>query len=295
VILAVPPAKVSISGPTALCKGNTITLTSTGSVGTFTWTGNVTGNTFAVTQPGTYSVTIRDVNGCTAATSTVVKEADPKLTNLSGITCVPAKAGIQTFRFTAANGCDSIVTITTVLTTKLGLELDLESPVNAKPGSEITLDIAGNFAIDSVRFVSPFSLSCSNCLDPKFKPAQSGVIQVTAFDEDGCSASGEIRIVLNKKFDIYVPNIFKPGSAQNGFFSVFSDIDIPNVRNFNVYDRWGNAIFSRDNMPTNDPTAGWDGSYRGQKMQPGVYVYYFVVDLPDGTEEVYSGDVTIVE
>jgi gliding motility-associated-like protein len=187
------------------------------------------------------------------------------------------------------------VTITTVLTSKPGLALDLESPITTKPGTEITLDIAGNFAIDSVRFISPFSLSCSNCLDPKFKPLQAGVVQVTAFDEDGCSASGEIRILLNKKFDIYVPNIFKPGSSQNGFFSVFADLAIPNVRNFNVYDRWGNALFSRDNMPTNDPTAGWDGSYRGQKMQPGVYVYYFVVDLPDGSEEVYSGDVTIIE
>jgi len=48
-------------------------------------------------------------------------------------------------------------------------------------------------------------------------------------------------------------------------------------------------------MPTNTPGAGWDGSFRNQPMQPGVYVYYFEVLLADGSTLKYKGDVTIVK
>jgi gliding motility-associated-like protein len=140
-----------------------------------------------------------------------------------------------------------------------------------------------------------FTLSCSNCLNPVFTAVGSGIISVTAFDADGCRTEDEIEIRVNRRAAVYVPNVFKPGSSDNGFFSVFSAPEISFVRNFTVFDRWGNALFSRDEMPTNDPAAGWDGTFRGKSMQPGVYVYYFKLSLPDGNEEVFSGDVTILE
>jgi hypothetical protein len=54
-------------------------------------------------------------------------------------------------------------------------------------------------------------------------------------------------------------------------------------------------MFSRNDMPTNDPEAGWDGTFRNQQIQPGVYVYYFEVLLADGSTELFRGDVTIVQ
>ena len=37
---------------------------------------------------------------------------------------------------------------------------------------------------------------------------------------------------------------------------------------FSVFDRSGNLIFE-----TNDPKKGWDGSYKGNLVQNGTYVY----------------------
>jgi gliding motility-associated-like protein len=35
-----------------------------------------------------------------------------------------------------------------------------------------------------------------------------------------------------------------------------------------VFDRWGELVFS-----TNDPQAGWDGTYKGILLTPGLYSY----------------------
>jgi hypothetical protein len=49
-----------------------------------------------------------------------------------------------------------------------------------------------------------------------------------------------------------------------------------------------------NDIAPNDPTKGWDGQFRDEMMNPGVYAYYAEVSFIDGIELVYVGDVTIV-
>ena len=295
-VLAVPPASVSIGGGGTICGGGSAVLTTSGSVGTFAWSNGAIGTPLTATQAGTYTVTVTDSNGCTATDSETVLAGAPVTATFNRISCRSGDAGTQTLTLTAANGCDSVVTIvTTYQPTKPGLALDTEPVVQAKIGQSVALDVSANFVVDSVWWASPFALSCTDCLSPTLTATASGLLRVTAFDPEGCRASVEMRIAVSKTVDLYVPNVLRPGSTDNGFLSVFSGPEIRSVRNFNVFDRWGNALFSRNDMPTNDPSAGWDGTFRNQKMQPGVYVYYFEVLLADGSVELRSGDVTIVE
>jgi gliding motility-associated-like protein len=62
-----------------------------------------------------------------------------------------------------------------------------------------------------------------------------------------------------------------------------------------IYDRWGNALYYRTDLPVNDPSAGWDGTFRDKMMDPGVYVYVVEVELVDGSVRLYKGDVTLVK
>ena len=39
--------------------------------------------------------------------------------------------------------------------------------------------------------------------------------------------------------------------------------------------------------------SGWDGSHRGQKLNPAVFAYYAVIEFIDGQEILYEGDVTL--
>jgi hypothetical protein len=294
-VLAAPPATVSINGGGVICGGSSATLSATGSTGNFVWSNGSMGNAISVTQSGNYAVTVTDANGCTATDVENVAASTPILTSLNNTTCRIQEAGTQSFTLSAINGCDSVVNIVTTFQATDPGQLELDTEIEASLGESITLNVAGDFQIDSVVYTSTFNLSCSNCLNPSFTATESGFILVTAFDSSGCRSAEEIRITVKDALGIYVPNVFKPGAAENGFFSVFSAASVTSVQNFNVFDRWGNGLFSRSDMPTNDPEAGWDGTFRGQPMQPGVYVYYFEVKLADGSVEVYSGDITIVQ
>ncbi len=94
---------------------------------------------------------------------------------------------------------------------------------------------------------------------------------------------------------VYVPNVFAPLSTDpdNAVFRPYfaPGLTLRNYK-FEVYNRWGNLMFR-----THDTADGWTGPFRQQDMQPGVYVWYLVVDAVFCGKERHlrlEGDVTIV-
>ncbi len=290
-IEAVPPAVVTILGDLFFCENSSTVLTATGSAGSFSWSNGAAGQSITASQSGSYTVTVTDANGCTASASTEVFEKPAASTTVEKFTCKTAEVGETVLNLQTSFGCDSLVTIKTIFQLKPGLVLDLPAQLDGKYGQPLGLDVSGNFPIDSVSFDSPFALSCGDCLSPTFAPTANGTISVTAFDADGCPATGEVLVKISRKTNVYVPNAI---DFDKGGFVVFSGPELKSVRNFHVYDRWGESLFSTKELPTNDPSAGWDGGFRGQRVQPGVYVYWFEALLPDGSVEVFKGDVTVV-
>jgi len=101
-------------------------------------------------------------------------------------------------------------------------------------------------------------------------------------------------INVKKGGNVYIPNAFNPSGSFNNTFNAYGDDRVFNIRTLQVFDRWGNKIAVLDNLTPNDPAQGWDGRFRGEDMQPGVYAYWMEIEYVDGTSEVFSGDVTIV-
>ena len=63
---------------------------------------------------------------------------------------------------------------------------------------------------------------------------------------------------------------------------------------FEVYDRWGGRLFSREDIAAGDERGGWDGESEGQPLDAGVYVWVARVRWPDGTEAETAGEVISV-
>jgi len=61
-----------------------------------------------------------------------------------------------------------------------------------------------------------------------------------------------------------------------------------------IYDRWGEMMFENTNFSTDDPTQGWDGTFRGRRMNPGVFAYAIEVEFIDGATIKYNGDISLV-
>ena len=56
-----------------------------------------------------------------------------------------------------------------------------------------------------------------------------------------------------------------------------------------IYDRWGELIHE-----TYDITTPWDGYYKGNLVQKGVYTYEIMVAELNGKKHRYRGHVTVV-
>ena len=125
---------------------------------------------------------------------------------------------------------------------------------------------------------------------------QHTMFQINIADEHGCSASDTWLVRVNSRGNVFLPNVIAPGNQGgiNQVFLVFSDDRIREIASLDIYDRWGNQVFSNRHFQPNDETQGWDGLFRGKAVAPGVFAWVLKLVYMDGSEEILSGDVTIV-
>lgn len=87
---------------------------------------------------------------------------------------------------------------------------------------------------------------------------------------------------------IFIPNAFKPGGFNNVFIPVTTFVDITDY-DFTVFNRWGLKVFN-----TTDIMEGWDGTYKGNKSEFGVYVYLVRFKNSKGEYFELKGSVTLL-
>jgi gliding motility-associated-like protein len=91
---------------------------------------------------------------------------------------------------------------------------------------------------------------------------------------------------------VFIPNAFTPSSARSEMNAQFNPFKIfVNAASYSmrIFDRFGEEIFL-----TNDTQVGWDGTYKGQPVQGGVYVYLVKMIGSDGTKIERRGTVTLI-
>lgn len=121
------------------------------------------------------------------------------------------------------------------------------------------------------------------------------IITLLAVDELGCVDEDEIQIRVDRNIGIFAPNIFSPNSdGNNDFFKPKTNSSIESLKEMLVYDRWGNLVYQNNNVADLESWLGWDGNFKNEKAEQGVYVYIATFVALDGVEEVISGDVTLI-
>lgn len=87
---------------------------------------------------------------------------------------------------------------------------------------------------------------------------------------------------------IYGPNSFTPdGDNLNETFK-FKGIGIEFFEML-IYDRWGELLFK-----TNDINVGWDGTYKGELVPAGVYVYRVTAASFENIKTNYTGSINLI-
>ena len=138
-------------------------------------------------------------------------------------------------------------------------------------------------------------LDCQDCPDVTVTPIVTSTYSVTVVDTLGCPANDDLQIFVRKDFDVYIPNVFSPnGDGINDQFFIFGDQQLVLIQELQIFDRWGEPVYTYFNLPPNDPTYGWDGTHRGELMNPAVYAYFAVLEFADGSTKLFKGDVLLM-
>lgn len=119
----------------------------------------------------------------------------------------------------------------------------------------------------------------------------SYIVCLSVSDVNGCTDNQCATVYIDDIFSIYVPNAFTPnGDGINDYFLPILNAEDPTEYELRIFNRWGEQIFAVEN-----PSLGWDGSYKGQLVEEGVYVWkVFAKDLYTKEEHEYIGHVAVV-
>ena len=232
------------------------------------------------TAPYTYSL-----NGATSVSSPVFNNLPP---------------GDYILEITDATGCKLTKTFT--IYDLVVVDVSIVNYVNDvfvfDLGDTISLSYlfqGSTFDPDSSVWKLGDSVLCTNCTKLDLIAYLGGQITLEAYDERGCFQEYSISFQVVRERDVYVPNVFSPnGDGLNDYLTLFTDADVTEITLMEVYTRWGELVFQKGPFDPNIPTEGWDGKFRGETLNPGVYVYRMNILYGDGLEDHLAGDVTII-
>lgn len=175
--------------------------------------------------------------------------------------------------------------------------------VSAEP-SDTTLDLGFWVYINTVtapagrtvtfEWTPPIGLDQTDIAEPTATAIDDIQYIVKITDEDGCMAFDTVTIRVKKDRPVYFPNIFAPNQPYpNDHFTGFGGPAAEQISLLRIYDRWGSLVYENRDFGLNEPNFGWDGTYKGQKVD-GVFAWYALVRFIDGAELQYKGDVTVL-
>lgn len=283
---------------------------------------------------GFYEVQITDANGCVQTLNSTVTEppalaANPILEPVrcfgetSGLIELDVTGGVPGYQFRLAdgnwqggnvfigldngtysasirdaNGC--LLELNELLITEPDqLTVDLGERQSVRWGDQLQLgaQIAGGTLPIVTYQWTPYDsllLSCANCPEPWLSPNDQTTVFLRVVDEAGCVATDQLVVLVEKDFPVMVPTGFTPNGDRNNDLLLVHGLPGIRIEYFQVFDRWGELVYERRDFMTNDATDGWDGQFRDQPLNGGVFIWQAQVQYPDGKSEKLNGQTTLL-
>jgi gliding motility-associated-like protein len=302
------------------------TISATGGTSPYTYSWSPSGGS-AVTASnltaGSYNVTVTDNTGCSSIETIVI--GSPAAISISGtetnINCTTGTAGSistsitggispytyswspngettsglnglevgnYTLTITDDNGCTANELFAIGLSGSLTVNV---TPANAEIDAGESVPLIASGGTDYI-WTPGAGLSCTTCSNPTATPSTTTTYTVSATDDLGCTGTASTTIIVNYECgSLFVPNAFSPndnGPAVNNKLCVLGASECIVTMSFEIYSRWGEKVFESTNIDT-----CWDGTYKEEQMNSGVYVYKLIATLIDGTVIEQSGNTVL--
>ncbi|MGB4817622.1 MAG: gliding motility-associated C-terminal domain-containing protein [Saprospiraceae bacterium] len=285
---------------------------------------------------GTYNLTVIDANNCTGTVSYTILEPSPIVANFMPIdtpfcaddqqlfTVLSATGGAgPQYRFTIQNGAPNqfgeLVPLFSGVYSisvydKNGCKIDT-TIVIPNPYNNLSVEFGQDFdtiqlgdslrligkinsqaRIDSVIWTPRNFVSTPDSEVSFVTPNANTMFTLVVVDENGCTASDKITVIVENNRKLFVPNAISPNNdGVNDYFDITAGPDVDKIEFVDIFDRWGANLYHLENPNISGGIVStWDGTFKSKPMNPGVYVYSVGVLFKDGYKLVYRGDITIV-
>jgi len=242
---------------------------------------NYTLNGITYDQSGRYEQTVPNVAGCDSTIRLNLQILDnlPIVNEVHHVSCGSYKfknidcdtSGLYEHTFQTAGGCDSIV--------RLYLTV-LQPPI---------LHNYDSISQDDMLLFKGRAYS------------ETGVYRVLLNSESGCDTTVYLHLevlprTIEEQSSLFVPNAFAPMGTPE-LTRLFKPVGML-LESYKiwVYDSWGNTVwYSNELNSYGSPATGWDGTYKGKLMHPGVYVWKIEAVYSDGSGFNKFGDVILLK
>jgi gliding motility-associated-like protein len=298
----------------------------------YTWSTGCHDQALTGIVAGDYAVTVVDGNGCEVVGSIILVEPTPLMITfiisqpdcfdqstgyivvVSAGSVAPIQYAIHGFNYQIspvfdglesgmyvisaldANNCsvEEIIILNAPLS--VSIELGEDQYINA--GDSAIIQAVVNVPYDSLTSLHWSELpdaACPTCLMQTVVPIITSTYTVSVTTVDGCMDADSLTLYLERQDDVYVPNVFSPnGDGINDLFLISASADIEEIEHLSIYDRWGNMIFLNEHFLPNDPGEAWDGKWKGETLNPGVFAYKMIARFSNERSEIRYGDATLM-
>ncbi|RAI99897.1 gliding motility-associated-like protein [Chitinophaga skermanii] len=318
----------------AICRGQYVTMLALTNNANITWTDyniSSTNVSMPIAHPDidtTYFVTASNAFGCTKTDSVKVRVSQPFTVRTSDVDiCEGQQAqlhvtGAIRYEWTPAANLSSTTSANPIATptssaqytvTGYGNDACFTSTavanvnVHTKPLVELGTDhvipagspfnIPASYSEDVVRWEwTPVQdLDCSTCGHPILTPRSNQQLTVKVTSRYGCENEDKVNVkIVCSASNVFLPNTFSPNNDGVNDIFYIRGRGVRTVKLFRIFNRWGQLVFERTNFNVEDPAAGWDGKFKGNLLNPDVFVYYAELTCDTGEPLTLKGNVTIL-
>ena len=133
------------------------------------------------------------------------------------------------------------------------------------------------------------SIACETCSNTVVQPLVSTKYIVVASNSQYCVVQDTVKIIVDIDCgDFFIPNVFSPNDdGLNDLINVHGRCI--STYNLQIFSRWGEKVFE-----TSSTENSWDGTYKGKKMDKGVFVYKADGVSIDGQSFRFKGNITLI-
>ena len=238
--------------------------------------GIISVDAFGGTQPYLYSLGGKSYNG---------------INQIVGV-----KAGNYEVFIQDANGCKWFDKVQVNQPAKFAIETINDVTINLGDSILLSANVKNSQGNVNISWLAPYekTLSCVKCPNPMSKPMYTITYGVVGIDSVGCRAMDSLKITVVKPRYIAVPTAFTPNEDKVNDGLYVRGKEGTKILVYRVYDRWGELLYEAHNFKINDSNFGWDGTFKGQPMTSGVYVWYIEAEYIDGAKEILKGHTTLM-